>query len=303
MSLLGDVSGGLMTGGFSNLLGSLFSSPNTPAVPDFTGAANATSQGSINAAIVNALLNRPNQSNPYGTQTWAQTGTTNVPGIGGIPNMTGTTSLTPTGQQLLDADTQTKLGLAGIEGNSLGQVQSNLSHPFDLSSLPPDYNQKVADAMYSRDTRMMDPQWTQNEDKERSRLINSGFSVGNEGYTNAMDNFQRQKDTAYGDARDRSVVAGTQYGLQDRNQAINEMLLQRTQPLTELNSIRTGAQPNMPQFASGNVGADVQGPNLLGAAQATSNANNDIFNSQVGSKNALLGALGTAGAGAAAMFF
>lgn len=58
------------------------SKPDTPAAPDYVGAANATSQGSLQSTIANALLNRANQNTPYGSQTWSQTGTTHIPGTG-----------------------------------------------------------------------------------------------------------------------------------------------------------------------------------------------------------------------------
>lgn len=271
---------------------------DAPDPPDYRGAAREEAQGSVQAAIANAYLNRPTQSTPYGTQSWTQNGSINVPGIGGnpgfvLPNFQSETNLTPEGKQLFNADTAIKLGLSKAGQTSLGQVQDSLDDPFNLSGLPGDYNQKVADAMYNRSLANLDPQWEQEEERAKTALINSGFSVGNEGYTRAMDNFDRRKSAAYGDARDRSVIAGTEFGQRDRNQGISELLLQRQQPLTELNALRTGASPNMPAFANGNVGANAQGANLLGAAQASGQAQNDIYNADMGSYNATLGAVGT----------
>lgn len=60
----------------------LWDKPSTPPAPDYVGAANATSQGSLQSTIANALLNRANQNTPYGSQTWTQTGTTHIPGTG-----------------------------------------------------------------------------------------------------------------------------------------------------------------------------------------------------------------------------
>ncbi len=60
-------------------------SPSPPPAPDYTGAAQATSQGSAQAAIANNLLNMRNTSTPLGSQTFNQNGTYDIPGIGGQP--------------------------------------------------------------------------------------------------------------------------------------------------------------------------------------------------------------------------
>lgn len=270
--------------------------PDAPAQPDYLGAAKAEAKGNVQAAIVNSLLNRPSQVNPYGSQIWEQTGTATIPGFGKIPTYTGTTTLSPEMQQLFDQQTQTKLGL----GN---QAQSALATPLDFSGLG-NYNQNVADAIYGRATAYMDPQWQQSEERERNRLLNAGFSVGNEGFTKAMQDFGQRKDLAYGDARDRAIIAGTDMGLRDRQQAIAELLTQRTQPLNELAALNSGAGVQVPQFPSGNIGANVQGPNLLGATQAQGQAANDIYNADVGTYNSNMQTAGSLGAAAiAAMFF
>lgn len=278
-----------------------FSKPDAPAAPDYKGAAQATSTGSVQAAIANALLNRANQSTPYGSQTWQQTGTAQVPAVGtnpavDVPQFSSNINLTPQGQQLLDADTRQKLGLAGLADTSMGQVGSSLSSPLNLGGALPDYNQKVADALYQRSTRYLDPQWAQAETDERSRLANSGFSQQNEGYGKAIDRFGAAKEAAYGTARDQAVAAGGDVGLRQRQQSITEALMQRQQPLTELNALRTGAQPNIPSFPSTNVGANAVGPNLLGAAGQQSQYAGDIYNAQTGTYNSNIGALGNLGA-------
>lgn len=300
---LGDLTGSFLntsTGGLSNLFSNLFNAPNPPGAPDYTGAAQATATGSTQAAIVNALLNRANQSTPYGSQTWEQTGTTAVPRVGGtpgfnLPNYSSSINLTPQGQQLLDADTRSRLGLAGLADKSMGQVGESLSQPFSVGDAMPAYNQQIADALYNRSTRYLDPQWAQGEATERDRLANAGFSQQDEGFAKSMDPFNRAKDMAYAGARDTATTQAGTIGLNQRQQDISERLLQRTQPLQELNALRTGASPQLPSFPSTNVGANSQGANLLGAAQATGQGQNDIYNSQVGTYNSMLGAAGSLG--------
>jgi hypothetical protein len=277
-----------------------FSKPDAPTPPDYAGAATAEGQAGIQTAIVNSLLNRANQTSPLGSQTWEQTGTTQVPGVGNqpavtVPNYASSINLTPEGQQLLDADMRQKLGLAGLADTSMGQVASSISSPLDLASTRPNYNQKVADALYDRATRYLDPQWAQGESDERTRLANSGFSQQNEGYGKAIEDFGRRKEFAYGGARDTATAAGEAVGTQQRQQDIAELLLQRQQPLAELNALRTGAQPGMPGFPSTAVGANAQPANIVGATQAQGQAFNDIYGSKVGTYNSNVGAVSNAG--------
>lgn len=297
----GSAVGSFTTGGLSNILGSVFGGkPGQPATPDYMGAANATGQSSIQAAIVNALMNRANQSNPYGSETWSANGTTHIPGVGGqpgfdMPNYSSTTSLSPEGQQLFDQNQQQQMRL----GNQFSDATAN---PVDFGSMP-DYAKTVSDAMYGRATSYLDPQWEKFDMQNRDRLANAGFSVGDEGYTNAMRDFTSQRDQAYGNARDSAIQQGGTIGLNERQQQVSEALAQRNQPLTELNSLRTGAQPLVPNFQSTNVGANATGANLLGATTALGQSQNDMFNSQMGTYNSKVSALGTLGAGAAAYFF
>lgn len=274
------------------------SKPSAPAAPDYTGAANATSQGSLQATIANALLNRSNQSNPYGSQTWQQTGTSTIPGVGTnpavtVPNFSSSINLTPQGQQLFDLNQQQAVGLGNAANTSLGQATSALSSPLDTGSAMPAYNQQVADALYNRSTRYLDPQWANAADQNNDRLVNAGFSIGDEGYNRAQTQFANQKDSAYAGARDTAIQQAGTIGLQQRQQDIAEKLLQRTQPLTELNALRTGAAPQVPSFPSTNVGASAQGPNLLGAAQGQAQSANDIYNAQTGTYNSQIGAAGS----------
>src|SRR3990167_11483036 len=70
-------------------------SPSPPPAPDYTGAATATSQGSVQAALANNLMAHPNIYTPLGSQTWRNTGTQSIPGIGGQPGFDVTTQSPP----------------------------------------------------------------------------------------------------------------------------------------------------------------------------------------------------------------
>ena len=64
---------------------------------------------------------------------------------------------------------------------------------------------EVQDSIYRQQTAQLDPQYQQEENALRTRLLNSGVTEGSEAYNNAMNSFGRQRTAAYGDARDRAI--------------------------------------------------------------------------------------------------
>src|SRR3990167_389059 len=102
-------------------------SPTPPPPPDYQGAAQATSQGSVQAAIANNLLNMRNTSTPLGSQTFSPSGTFDIPSIGGqlgfqIPQFSQQISMTPEGQNLYNQQMGLSTGLLGLGQGSLNRV-------------------------------------------------------------------------------------------------------------------------------------------------------------------------------------
>ena len=268
-------------------------SPSPPPAPDYAGAAQATSQGSAQAAIANNLLNLRNTSTPLGSQNFTQNGTYDIPGIGGqpgfsIPKYDQSISMTPAGQNLYNQQMGLSTGLLGLGQGSLDQTSQSLGRPQDFSSVG-----DIADKSYGLQTSRLDPQWTQNQQSLDAKLANQGIPLGSEAHQNAMREFNQAKNDAYNQARLSSI--GTM------PQTFQLGAAQRMQPLTELNAIRTGAQPQMPQFQPVPSAGGVQGPNMLGATQAQSGYNTDVYNQGVASNNSMMsglfglgGALGSA---------
>jgi hypothetical protein len=170
--------------------------------------------------------------------------------------------------------------------------------------------QRAEDTVYRSATRQLDPQFQQREDATRTRLINSGVREGSEAWNNEMGNLAREREAAYGDARDRSIMAGgaeASRSLQDdlsragftntteaqrfaqsltnaqlQNEAratgANERLTERDVPLREFMSMYSGgyASPsNAPGVAQ--VGSPQAG-DYQGAVQNQYNAQSDIYN-------------------------
>lgn len=272
------------------------SAPSPPPAPDYTGAANATSQGSVQASIANNLMAHPNIYTPLGSQTWSATGNQTVPSVGGqlgfdVPTYSQNVNLSPQGQQLYQGQLGLSQGLLDTANSSLGQTQQSLGQPQDLQSI-----QDIANKSYGLQTARLDPQWAQNEEVQKTTLANQGLAPGGEAYDNAMRTFNQGKNDAYNQAQLSSIATMPQtYQLSSA---------ERMQPLTELNALRTGAQPQMPQFQPTQYSMGAQGPNLLGAAQAQSGYNQGLYNSQVGQQNAMTsGLFGLGSAGLSAFGF
>lgn len=246
-------------------------SPSPPPAPDYTGAAQATAAGNIEAARAATKANRVNQSTPYGSITYQQN-----PGDQDL--WSSNISLTPTGQQLLDAGNQSALGLAGMQGQALNRVGSSLSQPFDYNSVG-----QLADQSYADQTARLDPQWTRNEDQLRTRLANQGVVAGGEAYDNEMRNFNQARNDAYTQAR--------QAALATMPQTFQLSSSLRNQPLNELNALRTGSQVTNPTFTPIPQQQTTAGPNLLGAAQAQGQYDQGLYNANVAQNNAFMSGL------------
>jgi len=106
--------------------------PSAPAAPDYTGAANATAAGNLAAAQTAAAANRVNQVTPYGNLNYSQNGTD----AQGNPTWTATTSLSDVGQQLLNNQNSTSLGLGSAINSQLGNVQNTMGQPFNPQTGP-----------------------------------------------------------------------------------------------------------------------------------------------------------------------
>lgn len=267
-------------------------SSSPPPAPDYAGAAQATSQGSVQAALANNLMNMRNTTTPLGSQTFQQSGNYDIPQIGdqpgfSVPLFSQSVNMTPEGKNLFDQQMGLSTGLMGLGQSSLDQTRASLGKPQDFSSV-----QDIADQSYGMQTSRLDPQWSANEVAQKSQLANQGLAPGGEAYDNAMRVFNQGKNDAYNQARLSSI--------QTMPQSYQLSTAQRMQPLTELNAIRTGAQPQMPQFQAVPTAGGAQGPNMLGATQAQGQYDMGLYNSDVAQSNSnTQGMVGLAAAAAA----
>jgi len=261
-------------------------SPSPPAAPDYTGAANATAQGNLQAAQQAQQANMVNQYTPYGSLTYSQDPTSR---FGSNPSYSSNVNLSDTGQQLLDANNQSALGLAGLQSGAEQRVAQTMGQPMDQTSV-----QDTADRAYQNYTNRLDPQWQQNQNTTETQLRNQGLVPGGEGYDSAMRNFNNARNDAYTQANTASINTMPQtYQLANA---------QYNQPLNTLNAIRTGSQVQNPNFTSTPQQQTTTGANLSGAATQQGQYDQGLYNAGVGQANSFNTGLMSAAATGAAVY-
>lgn len=205
------------------------STPAPPPAPDYAAAATAQGAANVEAARTGAELTNTNQVTPYGSQIFTRD-------PNGSDQWTSTISFSPEQQRLYDLQTQGQRAIGETANSMLGRVQGAYGTPLDTSGAPARVNSigsggnynlysgptdaavnkldtsgidgtAVRDAIYRRSTAMLDPQFDQREARLREQLINSGNREGSQQYNEQMADFARERDSAYGDARDRAITA------------------------------------------------------------------------------------------------
>jgi hypothetical protein len=256
------------------------SAPSPPAAPDPAAVGAAQSAANKEAVTESARVNQINEVSPFGSQTYT--------GDIGAPDRTRTTTLNPTDQQTLDTQRKLALALTGNAQQLQTQVGTETATPFTLDGVPKlpgnleADRANVSDAVYRRNTQYLDPQFDTQDRQMRTRLTNQGLVEGDEAWNRSMDEFGRQKQAAYSDARDAAIQAGgaeqsRMFGLAQasRQQGISDTLLQRQEPMNELAAVLQGSPalqaPSFGSPAQYNVApADITG--AYGLAQAGKNA-------------------------------
>jgi hypothetical protein len=188
--------------------------PSAPAAPDYRAAAQETAAGNLDAARAATAANRVNQVTPYGNLDYTITGADPY----GNPTWTARTSLSDTGQQLLNNQNAASLGLGSAITSQLGQVQDVMGRGFNPNTPAIQYGGQAptlgqvgqagqAQGMGNAPTlqtgldyqgmegwdkatallnQRLQPQIQQSEERLQAQLANQGIVAGTEAYNRAM---------------------------------------------------------------------------------------------------------------------
>ena len=292
----------------------------SPPPPDYQAAAQAQGEANLEAARLSAALNRVDQHGPEGSVTYQDLGN---------DRWAQYTNLSPEQQRIFDETQRAELELANLAGDQVFRVDRALRAPVSTANLPDrvssltdDYGvqrDQVIDTVYGRAARHLDPQFAQEEEATRSRLINSGIPQGSEAYDREMDNFYRRREAAYGDARDRAIMSGGQEHSRLLSEALtganlsnaareaqlSEDVFLRQLPFNELTALLSGSQVQYPQSGGVPQSQGVQPAPIFDAVMAGSNDAMGRYAQQQAAANANtqgLYSLGGTGIMAAAFF-
>lgn len=233
------------------------SKQKAPPAPDYAAAAVAQGEANIAAANATAGLNRPNQIDRNGTQTWTMRPDAD-PKNPQAGDWIVTNKLSDTQERLAQQQDQISQQYGGLAQTALGGLKDTIGTKFDPNSVPgasalsnqgiksfgnlpqtsayelaPEVNknraslsneglqsfgkvdptteasrQRITDAMYARQTAMLDPRAKQQSSDLTSRLAAQGITEGSEAYNRAVDNQARQTADEYARARSDAILAG-----------------------------------------------------------------------------------------------
>ena len=285
------------------------SSGSAPKSPDPAAVAAAQGTADVQTAIAQARLNQVNEITPFGNATYSQTGENfTVKDAEGkditVPMFQRQVTLSPQEQQIYDLQNALTNQGYTIGGQQIGRIGEVLGQDLDFSGLPqaPQADeaarQQVQDALYGRYTSELDPRFAREQRALETQLINQGFARGSEGYTSALEDFNRSKNSAYDTALTSAIGGGGAeqsrlFGLQGsaRERALQEMFAERNQPINELAALLgTSGGVNVPQF-SGVPQTNVGQTDITGPTYASYNADMANYNQQQAQNNSLMGSL------------
>lgn len=269
------------------------SKPKAPPAPDYAGAAVAQGAANLDSARATSKLSNPEWDNAEGSRRIQY-------GIDGDPDRIRIIDqMSPVAAQQYGIQQGINTNLLNTASAGLNRVSQQMATPFDMSRLPgvdtrnESTRQAVAQALMGR----LQPAFDRDENSARTRLANQGITQGSEAWNNEMNRLTQAKNDAMMQAQ---VQAGSEssrmFGDQSaaRQQAIQEQAYLRNLPLSEINALRTGSTPNLPQF-QGFGGSQVQAAPLLQGAQLGEQAAIDRYNAKISQRNALLQTAGQVG--------
>jgi len=204
-------------------------SSTPPPAPDPVATARAQGDSNVRTATTQQQLNMVDQTNPYGTQSYTQSGTW----ADGTPKYAMNTTLSPAEaakqKQQWEFDNLTnQLGI-----NQTKKLTGLMDTPFKLG------NEATESRLMELGRKRLDPEMQRRSSALESKLYNQGVMPGTEAYREAMAEDTRGQNDAY-----------NQLLLSGRAMSNNEMTAERNQPINEITALMSGGQVNQPNFGS-----------------------------------------------------
>lgn len=209
-----------------------------PAAPDPKVTAAAQTATNVTTALANAQLANVNQIGPDGNVTYDISGWTTFtdPTSGAtyqIPQYNQRTSLSPQQQAIKDQTDSASRNLGSIANEQTAFLRDYLNKPINLN------NEATEARLMELGRRRLDPVIAQRDEDLRTRLANQGIKAGSDAYSRELTTANQANNDAY-----------TSLLLNGRQQAVQEALTERNQPLNEIGALLSGSQVQMPTFGA-----------------------------------------------------
>ncbi|WP_041368073.1 hypothetical protein [Methylocella silvestris] len=228
-----------------------------PSPPDPTQTANQQQQYNKNAAQSQAQMNMVNQSTPYGTLTYTQTGTN----ADGTPQYTATQQLSAAQQKLLNQQQATQGQLGGYAKELAGNMSGSLTNGPDLS------NDALIKTMMGWQTDYMQPTFNNQNSNLDSQLAAQGITQGSAAYDNAKRQLQQSQNGTV-----ENALANTE------GQAYNQSLSTYQNQLQTLMGLLGGSGPaNLGASFAQTPTEQIQPANYAGLAEQNYNQQNQQY--------------------------
>ena len=186
---------------------------SAPKTPDPDKVSAAQTQSNKDTAAYNAQLNRVNQTNPFGSSSYSQTGTDPTTGA---PIYNQSTTLSPQLQALFDSQTSSQQGISDAIGGAIGRLPGQA---FDPSGIDVgDIRQRSFDSQMALMAPQFDKGWKQLE----GTMSDRGLPIGSEIFNDQLGEYNRARDTSIlGAGRTADLDASNEFQRQYGNK-LNE---------------------------------------------------------------------------------
>lgn len=204
-------------------------SKQTPASPDYTGAANSQAASSRDVTEQQTWANRPTINTPFGQQTWEVKPTWDPTTQTYLNSWTQNTNLTPESQQALDSQMDITQGKSDLANSKIGQMQDEFGQPMNWDNFTkmgegvnapnynpeniqksigdtPDYQKSAEDAIYNQWSGRQEPRMQQEQDRMRTQLYNSGLKEGDQAYNDEMTRMSQDQNDARTQAQYQATI-------------------------------------------------------------------------------------------------
>ena len=154
-----------------------------PQAPNPTATSNTQAQYNLGAATSQQELNNVNQTTPYGSLTYSQTGTN----PDGTPIFSANQTLTPQISALLNTGIGTQTEMAGDANTLASNLGSSLTQAPNLDP------SQITNTAMANEQRYMQPFFTQQNSNLESQLQNQGIEPGSQAYNNSLQQLQENQ--------------------------------------------------------------------------------------------------------------